>query len=483
MQLHELKISELHKSLINKEVSYEALLKHFLSRRDQLDKKLHAFLDKEVVEPGSIDINSSVLAGIPFAVKDNITLEGQPAGAASKILEGYKAPYTATALKNLFNQDAILVGRTNCDEFAMGSSTENSAYGPSFNPWDLERVPGGSSGGSAAAVAAGLVPYALGSDTGGSIRQPASFCGVVGLKPTYGRVSRYGLLALASSLDVIGPLTRSVEDAAYVLESIAGYDVMDATTVRTDVPKYSDYLNKGVNGLRIGIPKEYFGEGITEGTKKAVNDGIKKLESLGAKISEVSLPSSPYALAAYYIILPVEVSANTSRYDGIRYAFRAPEARGLAEIYSNTRGLGFGAEVKRRIMLGTYASSSGYYDAYYKQALVAQNYIKSDFARVFKTVDCLVTPTTPTTAFKLGEKAADPLQMYLADIFTVGVNIAGIPAISIPAGLDNGLPVGMQIIAPWFREDLLFQAAGAYEAADDWHNLKPSIWEQNNDTK
>lgn len=475
MELHDLTIAELHDSLAKGEVKVEELVSHFTKRIEALDPKLHAYLDKDVVQPAKIDVNSSVLAGIPFSVKDNLVVAGSPARASSKILEGFVSPYTATALDKLLKADGIILGRTNCDEFGMGSSTENSAYGPTRNPWDPERVPGGSSGGSAAAVAAGLVPYALGSDTGGSIRQPAAFCGIVGIKPTYGRVSRFGLIALASSLDTVGPLTKTVADSAYVLEKLAGFDPMDATTVDVEVPKYSESVDKGVAGLRIGVPKECFGQGLEPAVEKAVREAIQKFKDLGAEISEISLPSSPYALAAYYIILPVEASANLSRYDGIRYGFRTEGHGNLLELYSQTRGQGFGPEVKRRLMLGTFASSSGYYDAYYKQALNVQNHIKAELREVFKTVDCLIMPTTPNTTFKIGEKANDPLGMYLNDVYSVTANIAGIPAISIPCGFADNLPVGLQLMAPWFKEETLFQAGGAYEASTNWAKIKPEI--------
>lgn len=473
MELHDLTVAELHGSLTAGEVKVEEVISHFTKRIESLDPKLHAYLDKDVVQPAKIDVNSSVLAGIPFSVKDNLVVTGKPARASSKILEGFVSPYTATALDRLIKADGIILGRTNCDEFAMGSSTENSAYGPTFNPWDLSRVPGGSSGGSAAAVAAGLVPYSLGSDTGGSIRQPAAFCGIVGLKPTYGRVSRFGLIALASSLDVVGPFTKTVLDSALVLEQLAGFDIYDSTTVKAEVPKYSNFVGQGVQGLRIGVPREYFIKGMQPGVEDRVRDAIKQLENLGAEIVEVSLPSSQYALPAYYVILPVEVSANLSRYDGIKYALRAEGFKNLTDLYESTRGQGFGAEVKRRLMLGTFASSSGYYDAYYKQALNAQAKIRQEFKEIFEKVDCLVTPTTPSTAFKVGEKADDPIAMYLSDVFSVTANIAGLPAISVPCGFDENLPVGMQLIAPWFKEETLFQVGGAYESSTNWSKIKP----------
>jgi len=478
-KLHELSLLDLGGSLKSRELNTEEVVNYFQERISKYNSDLNAFIDTPIQLPGDLDVKKSTLSGIPFATKDNIVSQGHPARAASKVLEGFTSPYTATVLQKLLSAHAIVLGRTNCDEFAMGTSTENSAYGPTKNPWDTSRIPGGSSGGSAAAVAAGLIPYALGSDTGGSIRQPAAMCGVVGVKPTYGRVSRYGLIALASSFDTIGPLARSVEDAAIILENIAGFDEMDSTTVKKDVPKYSDFVHKGISGMRIGVPKEYFIKGMQSEVEDAVREAIKKFELLGAEIVEVSLPSNKYGIAAYYVILPVEVSANLSRYDGIRYQSSVRSGKALDSIYKDTRGQGLGPEPKRRVMLGTYASSSGYYDAYYKQALNAQNFIKNEFKAVFEKVDCLITPTAPTTAFKIGEKSSDPLQLYLEDVFTVGANISGVPAISLPCGQDSkGLPIGLQVIAPWFKEELMFQVAGAYENSTEWSKLKPKIWHE-----
>jgi aspartyl-tRNA(Asn)/glutamyl-tRNA(Gln) amidotransferase subunit A len=482
MELHELTIKQAAEKLRSKEVSAVELNKYFLDRIKRIDGDLHAFLNigetQALVDAAKADEvmqdNISELTGIPYAAKDNILISGYQATAGSKILENYIAPYDATAIKKLKLSLPILLGKTNLDEFAMGSSTENSAYGPTKNPYDFSLVPGGSSGGSAAAVAAGEVLFAFGTDTGGSVRQPASFCGVVGLKPTYGRVSRYGLIALGSSLDQLGVFAKNVEDAALVFQQVAGADEFDSTTLQKAVPDYSQALTKGVKGMKVGIPKEYLGEGMDAEVRGIVQNSIKKLEELGAVIEEVSLPHSEYSLAAYYIILPVEISANLSRYDGIRYGL-SQAGNGLEETYYNTRSIGFGAEPKRRIMIGTYASSAGYYDAYYKKAKLAQDLIRQDFLEAFKKFDLLLTPTCPTPAFKFGEKAADPLAMYLADIYTVALNIAGVPGMSVPGGVTKaGLPVGVQLIAPHFKEENLFQAGHALEQALEL-KLKPNI--------
>lgn len=404
---------------------------------------------------------SSVLAGIPYAAKDNLLVRGTVATAGSRILEHYRSAYDATAVSRLAGAGAQLLGKTNMDEFAMGSSGENSAFGPVRNPHDPSRVPGGSSAGSAAAVAADLCVFALGSDTGGSIRQPAAFCGVVGLKPTYGRVSRHGLMAMASSLDQIGPLTKTVKDAAHVLEIIAGHDRLDSTSAVRDVPDYSDGLDQDITGVRIGIPKEYFGEGLAPEVRARVQEGIAALEKRGAVLRELSLPHSAYALAVYYIIQPSEVSANLSRYDGIRYGHSSQHADTLLEVYRKSRGEGFGPEPLRRIMLGTYALSAGYFDAYYLKAQKVRTLVRQDFDRAFGVCDLIAGPTTPTVAFPLGEKSDDPLAMYLSDIFTVPVNLAGLPGISVPCGTgaESGLPVGLQLIAPAWHEHGLLRAA------------------------
>ncbi|MDP3986302.1 MAG: Asp-tRNA(Asn)/Glu-tRNA(Gln) amidotransferase subunit GatA [Candidatus Veblenbacteria bacterium] len=413
------------------------------------------------------------LAGVPLAVKDIIVTRGIRSTGASRILDTYVPPYDATVVERLLAEGAIILGKTNCDEFAMGASGENSGYGPTRNPWDVSCVPGGSSSGSAAAVAAGECLVALGTDTGGSVRQPAAFCGVVGLKPTYGRVSRWGLMAMTSSFDQAGPLTRSVEDAARMLKVMAGHDERDSTSSREPVPDYVAELQGEVQGLRLGVPKEFFADGLEPDIRQAVETAITKLKELGVTIVEVSLPSMPYALAAYYVICPAEVSANLARYDGIRFGSRQ-EATTLYDLYAKTRGALLGAEVRRRIMLGTYVLSSGYYEAYYRKAQQARRAIRQDFARVFEQVDALVAPTTPTAAFALGSKADDPLAMYLADVYTVPVNIAGLPALSVPCGFTKqGLPIGLQLMGPAWSEARLLRIAHHYEQATPWHERLP----------
>ncbi|MBX5436943.1 MAG: Asp-tRNA(Asn)/Glu-tRNA(Gln) amidotransferase subunit GatA [Alicyclobacillaceae bacterium] len=414
------------------------------------------------------------LFGVPYALKDNICTAGLRTTAASRILENYVPPYSATVADKLASAGAVLVGKTNMDEFAMGSSTENSAFQPTRNPYDLERVPGGSSGGSAAAVAAGMVPFALGSDTGGSIRQPAAFCGVVGLKPTYGRVSRYGLIAFASSLDQIGPFTRTVEDAALVLEAISGFDPHDSTSVDEPVERFADGLDTGVRGLRVGVVTDIQEEGLHPGVKQAVEQAIAVLQGAGAEVVEVSLPHSRYAVATYYLIAPAEASSNLARYDGVRYGRRA-DADTLLEMYERTRSEGFGMEVKRRIIIGTYALSSGYYDAYYRRAQQMRTLIRQDFDRAFERCDVIALPTAPTPAFKLGEQLDDPLQMYLNDMYTIPANLAGIPGISVPCGLVEGLPVGVQILGRAFDEQTVLRAAHAYEQLRGFEMPVPAL--------
>ncbi|MCL6633513.1 MAG: Asp-tRNA(Asn)/Glu-tRNA(Gln) amidotransferase subunit GatA [Alicyclobacillus herbarius] len=403
------------------------------------------------------------LFGVPYALKDNICTRNLKTTAASRILENYIPPYDATVAERLAETHGVLVGKTNMDEFAMGSSTENSAFQKTHNPYDLERVPGGSSGGSAAAVAAGMVPFALGSDTGGSIRQPASYCGVVGLKPTYGRVSRYGLIAFASSLDQIGPFTRTVEDAAYVLEAISGHDERDSTSARQEVPRFVDALAGGVKGLRIGLVTGLDEHGVDAEVKAAVDKAVKALENAGAEVVEISLPHLRYAVATYYLIAPAEASSNLARYDGVRYGRRVA-GETLLEMYQHTRSEGFGMEVKRRIMIGTYALSSGYYDAYYRRAQQVRTRIREDFDKAFERCDVIVMPTTPTTAFRMGEKVDNPLQMYLNDIFTIPANLAGLPALSVPCGVSSeGLPIGLQLLAHWWDEATLLRVGHTYE--------------------
>ena len=444
----------------------------FLGRTDELADRAAAEADR-LLAAGTPDLPA--LCGVPVAVKDVLCLEGAETTAGSRILQGFRPPYTATAVQRLLDAGAVLVGKTNCDEFAMGSSNENSAYGPVRNPWDLGRVPGGSSGGSAAAVAARMVPLSLGTDTGGSIRQPAALCGVVGFKPTYGRVSRYGLIAFASSLDQVGPFALTVEDCATCFAAIAGHDPLDGTSSPTAVEDPLAGLRDGVAGLRLGVPREYFGEGLDPGVRATVTDALEVLRSLGATLEEVSLPTTDAALSTYYVIAPAECSSNLARYDGIRFGMR--EDRGsLLETYLRTRDAGFGPEVKRRIMLGTYALSSGYYDAYYRKAQKVRTLIAEEFARVFQRVDAIVSPTSPVPAFPLGAHS-DPLSMYLLDVLTVPVNLAGLPGVSVPCGLVDGLPVGLQVVAPRFLDARALRVAHAYEQAESWRSLRPASLE------
>ncbi len=457
-------------------VKAEEVVRAFLSRIREVDPRLRAFvtvLEAEALEQArAVDARISAgkpggrLAGVPVAIKDNMLVRGVETTCSSKILRGYKAPYDATVVTRLRLEGAVIIGKTNLDEFAMGSSTENSAFFKTKNPWDLERVPGGSSGGSAAAVAARMAPLALGSDTGGSIRQPAAFCGVVGVKPTYGLVSRYGLVAFASSLDQIGPFAANVADAALALSVIEGHDAADSTSAPVEGRRYALEDSLGLAGLRIGLPKEYFTQGLEREVEASTRAAVKVFESLGASVREVSLPHTRYAVSTYYILAPSEASANLARFDGMRYGYSRREASSLEQAYASSRGEGFGPEVKRRIMLGTYALSSGYYDAYYGKAQRVRTLIKRDFDEVFESVDLLLTPTAPTTAFRFGEKSADPLQMYLSDIFTIPCNIAGCAGLSMPSGLDSrGLPIGIQLLARPFEESRMLQAARAFEAA------------------
>ncbi|NEQ24478.1 MAG: Asp-tRNA(Asn)/Glu-tRNA(Gln) amidotransferase subunit GatA [Microcoleus sp. SIO2G3] len=482
-------IRELHKQLIRKERSAVEITQEALDRIQELEPKIHSFLhvtsEQALEQARQVDAKIAageeigLLAGIPIGIKDNMCTKGIPTTCASRILENFVPPYESTVTQKLKDAGAVMVGKTNLDEFAMGSSTENSAYQVTANPWDLERVPGGSSGGSAAAVAAEECAVALGSDTGGSIRQPASFCGVVGLKPTYGLVSRYGLVAYASSLDQIGPLARTVEDAAILLSAIAGYDANDATSLKVEIPDYTKVLQPDLRPrgrLRIGIIKETFGEGLDPAVEQVVTKAIDQLQSLGAEIHIISCPRFRYGLPTYYIIAPSEASANLARYDGVKYGVRVPDADNLLSMYTKTRASGFGAEVKRRIMLGTYALSAGYYDAYYLKAQKVRTLIKQDFEAAFEKVDVLVCPTSPTTAFKAGEKTEDPLSMYLSDLMTIPVNLTGLPGLSLPCGFDDkGLPIGLQLIGKVLREDQLFQVAYAYEQSTSWHLQKPPL--------
>jgi len=485
MQLFEKTAHELRDLLLKKEISAVELTRHFIERIQDVEQDVHAFVtiteEKALEKAKEVDAQIargekiSPLAGIPMGLKDNISTAGIRTTCSSKMLENYVPPFDATVVEKLETAGAALLGKQNMDEFAMGSSTETSYFGPTRNPWDLSTVPGGSSGGPAAAVAAGEVVYALGSDTGGSIRQPASFCGVVGLKPTYGLVSRYGLLAYASSLDQIGPFTKDVTDCALVLQQIAGHDLKDSTSVPKEVPNYLEALKKDVKGLKIGVPKEYFAAGLDPEVEETIKAAIKKYEELGAVVEEISMPHTMYALPAYYIIGPAECSSNLARYDGVRYGYRSRDAEDVVSMFIKTRSEGFGTEVKRRIMLGTYALSSGYYDAYYLKALKVRTLIKQDFDQAFTKYDVLLTPTTTSVAFKFGEKIDDPLAMYLNDIYTVTVNLAGLPAISIPCGFSRGLPIGLQLISKPFAESTLLSAAYAFESSTDYHQARPQL--------
>jgi aspartyl-tRNA(Asn)/glutamyl-tRNA(Gln) amidotransferase subunit A len=471
MSLLNSSIRDLHTKIIAKEIKPSELVSASLERISATDEKVKAFLHlnadlalERAKELDSLPDAPGLLYGIPGALKDNMNTKGVQTTSGSKILANYVSVYDATVTAKLNEQGAVTVGKANMDEFAMGSSGENSGFFPTHNPWDLSRVPGGSSSGSAAAVAAGQVVFSLGSDTGGSIRQPAAYCGVVGLKPTYGLVSRFGLVSYASSLDQIGPFTQTVEDNAIVLQAIAGHDRYDSTSANVDIPNYLNALTGDIKGLRIGLPKEYFGEGLDAGVRAQVEGAIKVLESLGATVGEVSLPHTKYAVAAYYLLAPAEASSNLARFDGVRYGVRA-DADNLMDMYKKTRAEGFGEEVKRRIMLGTYALSSGYYDAYYLRAQKVRTLIKQDFDNAFEQFDVILGPTAPTTAFKLGANIEDPITMYLNDIYTIPVNLAGIPAISVPCGLADGLPVGLQLIGKSFDESTLLRVAHAYEQA------------------
>ncbi|MBB6283549.1 Asp-tRNA(Asn)/Glu-tRNA(Gln) amidotransferase subunit GatA [Geobacillus subterraneus] len=485
MSLLDYTVSELHTLVQKKEVSISDLVDESYRRIGEVEEKVQAFLTlneeqarakaKELDDKLTKGEETHPLFGLPIGIKDNIVTKGLRTTCASKILYNFDPIYDATVMERLNAAGAITIGKLNMDEFAMGSSTENSGFQLTRNPWDLERVPGGSSGGSAAAVAAGEVPFSLGSDTGGSIRQPAAFCGVVGLKPTYGRVSRFGLVAFASSLDQIGPITRTVEDNAYLLQVISGVDPMDSTSANIPVPNYVEALTGDIKGLKIAVPKEYFGEGVDEGVRQSVLAALNVLEKLGAAWEEVSLPHSKYALATYYLLASSEASANLARFDGVRYGYRTDNAKNLIDMYKLTRSEGFGNEVKRRIMLGTFALSSGYYDAYYKKAQKVRTLIKRDFENVFEQYDVIIGPTTPTPAFKIGEKTSDPLTMYMNDILTIPVNLAGVPAISVPCGFVDGLPVGLQIIGKHFDESTVYRVAHAFEQATDYHKQKPVL--------
>ncbi len=485
MDLTQLTAHELSDLLARRETSAVELVKAFSDRIDQVEENVKAFniltRDKALEQAAKLDDKLArgekpgPLEGIPMALKDNMCTKGVPTTCSSKILKSFVPPYNATVVERLAQAGSIMLGKLNLDEFAMGSSTENSAFAKTRNPWDLERVPGGSSGGAVASVSADEVVFALGSDTGGSIRQPAAFCGVVGLKPTYGYVSRFGLIAFASSLDQIGTLTKDVTDCALVMNVIAGHDPKDSTSAPVDKPDFTKSLINDIKGMRIGIPREYFGVGIDPEVDKVIRQAIAKLEELGAVVEECSLPHTEYAMPTYYLIAPAECSSNLARYDGVRYGYRAPESGDVVGMFKKSRAEGFGPEVKRRIMLGTYALSSGYYDAYYLKALKVRTLIKQDFDQAFEKFDLLLSPTAPTPAFKFGEKSANPLAMYLSDICTVPANLAGIPAISVPCGFADGLPVGLHLMGKAFDEGTLLRVAYTFEQNTDYHKVKPSL--------
>lgn len=481
--MHDKTLAELSQELANKTISSVELTQLFLQRIREFDPKLncfitvteeHALKSAQAADKMISQGNGGKLTGIPIAQKDIFCTQGIKTSCGSKILDNFVSPYDATLVHRFNQAGTVLLGKTNMDEFAMGSSNENSFYGPVKNPWDLSRVPGGSSGGSAAAVAAGLTPAATGTDTGGSIRQPAALCNITGLKPTYGRVSRYGMIAFASSLDQGGPMAKTAEDAAVLLNVMAGFDPKDSTSVDLPVPDYTQTLNESIKGLRIGLPKEYFNQGLDKEVEKAIQEAIREYEKLGAVIQEIHLPNTALSIPAYYVIAPAECSSNLARYDGVRFGYRCKDPKDLTDLYQRSRSEGFGEEVKRRIMIGTYALSAGYYDAYYLKALKVRGLIRQDFDDAFKKVDMILGPTTPSTAFKLGEKTSDPVSMYLSDIYTIAVNLAGLPGISIPAGFAGNMPVGMQLISHYFEEGRLLNAAHAYQKVTDWHRRKPT---------
>ena len=485
MNLFELTIHELHEKILHKEVSSVEITRSVLDRINSVENKVKAFttiteeiaLAKAKLVDEKISAGEKImpLSGIPAAIKDNICTEGVRTSCSSKILENFVPPYNATVIEKLEANNMIMLGKLNMDEFAMGSSTENSRFFPTHNPWNLDTVPGGSSGGAVASVAAGEAIYSLGSDTGGSIRQPASFCGVVGLKPTYGYVSRYGLIAYASSLDQIGPVTKDVRDNALVMNTIAGHDPKDSTSAQTLVPDFTSFLTGDMKGMKVGIPKEYFAEGMQSDVKVAINQAIAKFQELGAICEETTLHHTEYALPAYYIIAAAEASSNLARYDGVSYGYRSDDVEDIVDMFKKSRSEGFGTEVKRRIMLGTYVLSSGYYDAYYLKAMKVRTLIKHDFDRAFEKYDILLSPASPTVAFGIGEKSQDPLSMYLSDVCTIPINLAGIPAMSLPCGFGGGLPIGLQIMGKAFSEGVIYRAAYAYEQATDFHKIKAEL--------
>ncbi|ABO50851.1 aspartyl/glutamyl-tRNA(Asn/Gln) amidotransferase subunit A [Desulforamulus reducens MI-1] len=485
MDLFQLTAHQLHQLLTKKEISALDITEAVYNRIEQVEDKVKSYLTltREQAEIKARQVDQKIaagesigpLAGIPIAIKDNMCTQGIRTTCASKILYNFVPPYSATSVEKVYTADMVMVGKTNMDEFAMGSSTENSGFHLTHNPWDLDRVPGGSSGGSAAAVAAGEAIISLGSDTGGSIRQPAALCGVVGMKPTYGSVSRYGLVAYASSLDQIGPFTRDVTDMAHVLNVICGHDPMDSTSANLKQTDYTQFLTNDIKGMKIGVPREYMADGIDPQVREKIKAAIQKLTELGAHVEETSMPHTDYAMPAYYLIATAEASSNLARYDGVRYGLRVEEARDLVDMFMRSRSQGFGDEVKRRIMLGTYSLSAGYYDAYYLKALKVRTLIKQDFDRAFEKYDALLSPTSPTTAFKIGEMVNDPIQMYLQDVCTIPVNLAGIPAISLPCGLANNLPVGLQLMGKAFDEGTLLRIAYTLEQNTEYTRLRPEI--------
>ena len=477
--MHTLSVAELSKGLKNKEFSSVELTQHYLDRINRSD--LNAFItvtdelalsQARAADTKLANGSSSVLTGIPFAHKDIFCTKGVKTSAGSKILDPFISPYDATLSHKLNIENMVMLGKTNMDEFAMGSSNENSFYGPVKNPWNKKMVPGGSSGGSAAAVAGRLSPFATGTDTGGSIRQPSSLCGITGIKPTYGRVSRYGMIAYASSLDQAGPMTQTAEDAALILNAIAGFDEKDSTSALRDVPDYTKSLRDSIKGLKIGIPKEFFSDGLDSSVEKVITESMKEFEAMGAELQEISLPNSAYAIPTYYIVAPCECSSNLSRLDGVRYGYRCKDPKDLNDLYLRSRSEGFGDEVKRRIMIGTYALSAGYYDAYYLKAQKVRQLISEDFKKAFQNVDIIMGPVSPTTAFELGA-IKDPVSMYLADIYTLSANLAGLPGMSIPAGFSNNLPVGLQMIGNYWSEEVLLNAAHQFQTQTDWHSVLP----------
>ena len=484
--MHTKTLSELSTSLHKGDISSVELTQHYLDRIRTHNNQLNAYItvceDKALEQARAADQKiqqktAGKLTGIPIAHKDIFCTKGIRTSCASKMLDNFISPYNATVVEKVNTAGMVTLGKTNMDEFAMGSSNETSFYGPVKNPWDNGRVPGGSSGGSAAAVAANLAPIATGTDTGGSIRQPASLCNLTGLKPTYGRISRYGMIAFASSLDQAGPLARSAEDAALLLNEMAGFDILDSTSVEREVPDYTATLQDSIEGLKIGLPKEYFSEGLDPQVAAVIEAAIKTYESLGATIQDITLPNTSLAVPTYYVVAPAECSSNLSRMDGVRFGHRCDNPKNLLDLYQRSRGEGFGEEVKRRIMTGTYALSSGYYDAYYLKAQKCRRLISNDFQQAFKDIDVIMGPTTPTTAFKLGDKTDDPISMYLADIYTISTNLAGLPGLSIPSGFVKGLPVGLQLIGNYFDEARLLNVAHSFQQATDWHEKNPSYFE------